>query len=49
MYAGVSVEGGQLWRERSDVDFGDLQGVGSIYLAVLGSAHQGAQVVSLRQ
>ena len=34
IYAGFSVEGGQLWSERSDVDFGDLQGAGSIYLAI---------------
>ena len=34
VYAGFSVEGGQLWSERSDVDFGDLQGAGSVYLAI---------------
>lgn len=34
VYAGFSVEGGQLWSERSDIDLGDLQGAGSIYLAV---------------
>jgi NTE family protein len=34
VYAGFSVEGGQLWSDRSDVDFGDLKGAGSIYLAI---------------
>ena len=34
VYAGFSVEGGQLWTDRSDVDFGDLIGAGSIYLGI---------------
>ena len=34
IYAGFSVEGGQLWSERSEVGFGDLSGAGSIYLAI---------------
>ncbi|MEH6592918.1 MAG: patatin-like phospholipase family protein [Halioglobus sp.] len=34
IYAGFSVEGGQLWSERSDVDLGDLQGAGSVYLGI---------------
>jgi NTE family protein len=34
VYAGFSIEGGQLWSDRSEVDFGDLQGAGSIYLAI---------------
>jgi len=34
VYAGFSVEGGQLWSDRSDVDFGDLVAAGSIYLGI---------------
>jgi NTE family protein len=34
IYAGFSLEGGNLWDTRSDVSFGDLRGAGSIYLAV---------------
>jgi NTE family protein len=34
VYAGFSVEGGQLWSERSDVDFDDMIMAGSIYLAI---------------
>jgi len=34
VYAGFSVEGGQLWSERSEVDLGDLRAAGSIYLAI---------------
>ena len=34
VYAGFSIEGGQLWTDRSDVDFGDLVGAGSIYLGI---------------
>ena len=33
-YVGASIEGGQLWSRRSDVDVGDFMGAGSIYLAV---------------
>lgn len=34
VYAGFSAEAGQLWSDRSDVEFGDLTGAGSVYLAV---------------
>ena len=34
VYAGFSVEGGQLWSERSDIDYSDLITSGSIYLAI---------------
>ena len=34
VYAGFSIEGGQLWTDRSDVDFGDLTAAGSIYLGI---------------
>jgi NTE family protein len=34
VYVGASLEGGQLWSRRSEVDAGDFQGAGSIYLAV---------------
>jgi NTE family protein len=34
VYAGFSIEGGRLWSDRSEVDFGDLQGAGSIYLGI---------------
>ena len=34
VYAGFSLEGGQLWSDRSDVDVGDFISAGSIYLAV---------------
>lgn len=34
VYAGFSVEGGQLWSKRSDVDFDDMMLAGSIYLAI---------------
>jgi len=34
VYAGFSLEGGQLWSERSDIDYGDLITSGSIYLAI---------------
>ncbi|MEM1114785.1 MAG: BamA/TamA family outer membrane protein, partial [Pseudomonadota bacterium] len=34
VYAGFSVEGGNLWQDRSDMDLGDLVMAGSIYLAV---------------
>ena len=34
VYAGFSVEGGQLWSEHSDIDYGDLILSGSIYLAI---------------
>ena len=34
VYAGFSVEGGQLWSERSDIDFDELIASGSIYLAI---------------
>jgi NTE family protein len=34
VYAGFSIEGGQLWTDRSDVDFGDLFTAGSIYLGI---------------
>lgn len=34
VYAGMSLEGGNLWDSRSDISFGDLRGAGSIYLAV---------------
>lgn len=34
VYAGFSVEGGQLWSERSDVAFNDMIASGSIYLAI---------------
>ncbi|MEH6582390.1 MAG: patatin-like phospholipase family protein [Halioglobus sp.] len=34
IYAGFSIEGGQLWSERSDIDLGDLQGAGSAYLGI---------------
>jgi NTE family protein len=34
IYAGFSVEGGQLWSERSDVNFDDMIASGSIYLAI---------------
>ncbi|MEH6569480.1 MAG: patatin-like phospholipase family protein [Halioglobus sp.] len=34
VYAGFSAEAGQLWSDRSDVDFGDLKGAGSVYLAI---------------
>ncbi|MBE9537663.1 MAG: patatin-like phospholipase family protein [Proteobacteria bacterium] len=34
VYAGFSVEGGQLWSEHSDIDYSDLIVSGSIYLAI---------------
>ena len=34
VYAGFSVEGGQLWSERSDIDYSDMITAGSIYLAI---------------
>jgi len=34
VYAGFSVEGGQLWSEHSDIDYGDMITSGSIYLAI---------------
>lgn len=34
VYAGFSAEAGRLWSDRSDVDFGDLEGAGSVYLAI---------------
>ena len=34
VYAGFSIEGGQLWSDRSEVDFGDLVGAGSVYLGI---------------
>lgn len=34
VYAGFSIEGGQLWSEQSEVDLGDLRGAGSIYLGL---------------
>lgn len=33
-YLGASIEGGQVWSERADVDVGDFMSAGSIYLAV---------------
>ncbi len=34
VYAGISLEQGNLWASRSDIAFDDLRGAGSIYLAV---------------
>lgn len=34
IYAGASLEGGQLWRDSSDIELGGLVTAGSIYLAV---------------
>ena len=34
VYVGASVEGGNLWQDKDDVDLGDLVMAGSIYLAV---------------
>ena len=34
VYAGFSIEGGQLWSERSDIDYSDMITSGSIYLAI---------------
>ena len=34
VYAGFSVESGQLWSEHSDIDYGDMITSGSIYLAI---------------
>jgi NTE family protein len=34
VYLGASVEGGQLWSHRSDMDLGDLTAAGSIYLGL---------------
>jgi NTE family protein len=34
VYAGFSVEGGQLWSERSDINFDDMIAAGSVYLAI---------------
>ncbi len=34
VYAGFSVEGGPLWSEHSDIDYGDMITAGSIYLAI---------------
>ncbi|MEH6588877.1 MAG: patatin-like phospholipase family protein [Halioglobus sp.] len=34
VYAGFSLEGGQLASTRSELDFGDMKGAGSIYLAI---------------
>jgi NTE family protein len=42
IYAGVSLEGGQLWSHRDEMDFGDLLVSGSLYLAIdspLGPIH----------
>jgi NTE family protein len=34
VYVGFSLEGGQLWQERSEIDLDDLIGSGSIYLGI---------------
>ena len=34
VYAGFSIEGGQLWSERSDIDYSDMIPSGSLYLAI---------------
>ncbi len=34
VYAGLSIEGGQLWSEHSDIDYSDIITSGSIYLAI---------------
>jgi NTE family protein len=33
-YVGASLEGGELWSDRSDVNSGDFINAGSVYLAV---------------